>query len=181
MKKLIIAFLFVGLSTTVVGQKYLTQSGTIKFFSTTPIEDIEAVNNQVSSVINMENGEMAFTLLMKAFIFEKALMQEHFNEKYVESDKYPKASLKGTIQDFNKSQISGEFVDFIVKGTLKIHGVSADITITARLKRSGEKIIGTSTFKIALADYKISVPSAVQDNIEKEIEVMVNMEYEKLD
>lgn len=181
MKKLIIAVLFAGLSTTVVGQKYLTQSGTIKFFSSTPLEDIEAVNNQVSSVINLENGEMAFTLLMKAFVFEKSLMQEHFNEKYVESDKYPKASFKGTIKDFNKTQISEELVEFLVKGTLTIHGISKEIVINAKLKKSGEKIIGASTFKVALADYKINVPSAVQDNIEKEIEVTVNMEYEKLD
>lgn len=181
MKKIIFGIVVFGLSSGVFAQKYLTQSGNIRFFSSTPIEDIEAVNNQVSSVINVENGEMAFTLLMKAFTFEKALMQEHFNEKYVESDKYPKASFKGKVVDFKSSDLSSDFKEYSIKGTLTIHGVSQEIDIKGKLKKRGEAVYGESVFSIVLADYDIKIPSAVKDNIEEEIEITIKMEYEKLD
>lgn len=162
-------------------QKYLTQSARIRFFSETPVENIEAINNQVSSVLNLENGEMAFSLLMKAFLFEKALMQEHFNEKYVESDTYPKASFKGAIENFKSTDISESPKEFKVKGKLTIHGVTRDITTTKKIWKTPEgKISGTSTFVINLKDFNIKIPSTVKDNISETIEITVTSEYEKM-
>lgn len=182
MKKvtLITAFLAIGLS--LFGQKYLTRTGTIKFFSETDIENIEAINNQVSSVLNSENGEMAFTLLMKAFSFEKALMQEHFNEKYVESEKFPKAKFKGSIVDYSAKSITETPTEFTVKGSLTIHGVTNEIEVKETLhKTSDNRIVGKSTFTIKPEDYDIEIPSAVRENISKTIEINVKVDYEAMD
>lgn len=162
-------------------QKYMTQSGTIKFFSEAPLENIESVNNQVSSIINMENGEVVFTLLMKAFNFEKALMQEHFNEKYVESEKFPKATFKGKIKDFNSVDLGSGKQTVEVVGQLTIHGVTNDVQAQATIDRNSEnQISASSTFNIDVADYDIKIPAAVKDNIAKSIEITVNMEYDQI-
>ena len=180
MKTLSILLLIFSTSISAFGQKYMTQSGQIQFFSKTPVENIEAINNQVSSVINLDNGEMAFSLLMKAFVFEKALMQEHFNEKYVESDKYPKATFKGTIQDFTALNLSSTAQTVHVKGILSIHGVSKEIETTASLSLADEIVSGQCRFVVALDDYGIKVPSVVKDNIASRIEITVDISYEKL-
>ncbi|MDX1350757.1 MAG: YceI family protein [Putridiphycobacter sp.] len=181
MKKIIAITLLVGLSFVGFGQKYLTQTGQINFYSFAEKEDITAVNNQVSSVLNTENGELAFSLLMKAFSFEKALMQEHFNEKYVESDKYPKATFKGSIIDFDAAKITDKATTVKVQGKLTIHGVTKDITTTGTLqKTSSGNIIAKASFIINLDDYNIAIPSAVKNKVSNKIEIKVNLEYEKM-
>jgi len=178
MKKSVLFISLVVLSFAGMAQKYMTQSGTIKFFSETPVENIEAVNNQVSTVLNAENGELVFSLLIKAFVFEKALMQEHFNEKYMDSDQFPKSTFKGKLLDFSLDQLSSEFTDFKVKGELTIHGVTKEIEIDAQLKLDGDQIIAKSNFTVEVADYEIKIPSAVRENIAKTIEITVNADYE---
>lgn len=178
MKKSVLFISLVVLSFAGMAQKYMTQSGTIKFFSETPVENIEAVNNQVSTVLNAENGELVFSLLIKAFVFEKALMQEHFNEKYMESDQFPKSTFKGKLLDFSLDQLSSEFTDFKVKGELTIHGVTKEIEINAQLKLEGDQIVAKSNFTVEVADYEIKIPSAVRENIAKTIEITVNADYE---
>lgn len=182
MKKatIFLAFLFLGFG--IYGQNQITRTGTIQFFSKTDIEDIEAINNQVSSVINTDNGEIAFTLLMKAFTFEKALMQEHFNEKYVESEAFPKANLKGTIVNFSLDKLTDKPTEFTVKGSLTIHGVTKEIEEKIILSKSSKNaIIATSNFTVKPEDYKIEIPSIVRGNISKTIEIKVKMDYEKMD
>ncbi len=170
------------LTVQVYAQKYMTQTGTIQFFSETPVENIEAINNQVSSVIDLESGQIVFSLLMKAFTFEKALMQEHFNEKYVESEKFPKATFKGTIDDHDELQLTSEPQEVEVQGELTIHGVTQNIETKASLmKDKTGKIVGKTTFEVKVADYDIKVPSTVRENIAETIEIKVNAEYEKLD
>jgi hypothetical protein len=178
MKNIVLFIGLIGFSFATMAQKYMTQSGTIKFYSETPVENIEAINNQVSTVLNAENGELVFSLLIKAFVFEKALMQEHFNEKYMESDQFPKSTFKGKIKDFSLDKLSEEYTEFNVVGELTIHGVSQEIEITAKLKMSGDKIIANSTFQVEVADYEIKIPSTVRENIAKTIEITVDAEYE---
>ncbi len=168
------------LSMGLSAQKYMTQNGTVSFYSSTPMEDIEAVNKQVSSVVDMETGNMAFSLLMKAFTFEKALMQEHFNEKYVESEKYPKATFKGQIKDFDKLKLDEGAVDVMVSGTLSLHGESKEIEAKGTLEMNDGQLILHSKFNVQVADFKIKVPSAVEDNIAKTIEVTVDGAYEEV-
>ncbi len=160
----------------------MTQSGTITFFSEAPIENIESTNNQVSSVIDLKTGQMAFSLLMKAFVFEKALMQTHFNEKYVESERYPKANFKGQIQDFENIELSTIPIEVTVVGILTIHGESHETTSIGQMffDENGQ-LIANSNIEISVADYKIKIPSSVEDNISKTIAVAIHVEYEKLD
>lgn len=182
MKTTILTVALILFSITSFAQKYMTQNGTIKFYSEAPLENIESYNNQVSSVIDFESGEMVFSLLMKAFNFEKALMQEHFNEKYVESSKFPKATFKGQLIDFNFSELGSEEMKVKIKGKLTIHGVTNDIETFATLKKTGDnKIKGKSTISILLEDYNIKIPSSVKENISKEIDITIEMNYEKLD
>lgn len=181
-KKIVIVNVLLISTLAVYGQKYMTQTGKIKFFSATPIENIEAYNNQVSSVINMETGDLVFTLLMKAFNFEKALMQEHFNEKYVESDKFPKSVFKGRVTNFDELSFDQNGPDAQISGQLTIHGVTKNVEASGKLlKKPDGTIHGTSIFSIVPEDYNIKIPAPVRDNIAKTIEITVNLEYEKLD
>lgn len=158
----------------------MTQNGVISFFSSTPVEDIEAVNNQVSSILNTENGEIAAVLLMKAFNFEKALMQEHFNEKYVESDKFPKAIFKGQLSDFETLQLSEDSKQVRIVGELTIHGVTNSIEVNGTISQKGSSIELFTEFEVAVADYDIKIPGAVRDNIADTIKVTVKFNLDKV-
>jgi polyisoprenoid-binding protein YceI len=160
--------------------KYTTKTGKITFFSAAKLENIEAVNNQVVSVLDMNNGQLGFTLLMKAFLFEKALMQEHFNEKYVESDKYPKSSFKGAISSFSSLTFEkGKATAVVVKGELTLHGVTQNIEAAGIITPlDGGKMKAEATFTILLSDFQIKIPSAVKEHISNEIKITVNMLYD---
>ncbi len=165
-------------SVLVHGQKYMTQSGNVRFFSSTPVEDIEAINNQVSTAINVETGDLVFSLLMTAFTFEKALMQEHFNEKYVESDKYPKSMFKGKVEGLTPEALTAEPKAFPVAGELTMHGVTRTVSTTGSLQKRGAQIVGQCTFLVQPEDFDIKIPGAVRDKIAKEIEITVNAVYD---
>ncbi|MEL7339024.1 MAG: YceI family protein [Bacteroidota bacterium] len=160
-------------------QKYLTRTGKIDFLSETPIENIEAVHNQVTSILNVENGDLVFSLLLKGFQFEKELMQEHFNEKYVESDKFPKSTFKGSISNLSEVDLSQDGTYPVkVEGSLIIHGVTKPVSVDGTVTVKGDNISAEATFPILLEDYKIDVPSVVRDNIAQEISIHVMMSYE---
>lgn len=171
MKKFTILIALLVFGQLVNAQKYMTQNGVISFFSTTPVEDIEAVNNQVSAVLNVENGEIASVLLMKAFNFEKALMQEHFNEKFVESDKYPKSIFKGKISDFDASTLTEEPTAAKILGNLTIHGVTKEVEVYGMLSKSNSGINLSVEFTVEVADYEINIPGSVKDKIAKDLKV----------
>jgi hypothetical protein len=160
------------------GQKFMTKNGYIGFFSHTPVEDIKADNNQVAGVLDISTGELVFQVLIKSFHFEKALMEEHFNENYMESDKFPKSTLKGKIinlsdVDFTKP---GKY-DVTVEGDLNIHDVTNKVSVKGTIEVVTEGINATSKFNIVPEDYKISIPGVVRDNIAKNLEVTVTMKY----
>lgn len=149
--------------------RYLTKSGAINFYSKAPMEDITADNNQVLSIIDAGKGKMAIQILMKSFLFDKALMQEHFNENYVESDKYPKATFKGDILNFDA--ISETLSQQKVKGMLTMHGVTKEITIDANFTKTADAILVDGNFIIEVDDYNIKIPAVVAKNIAKKIKV----------
>ena len=177
--KVFTAMILLVLSTQfLMAQKYFTKTATISFYSETPIENIEATTHQAMSLINSENGEMVFKVQIKTFQFEKALMQEHFNEKYLESDKYPDALFKGQIADignvdFNKD---GEY-KVKVTGQLTIHGVTNDVVADGSITVKGGDVSAEATFPATLADYDINIPGAVRDNIAKVVDIKVNANY----
>ncbi len=163
-----------------VGQaKYFTRTGTISFFSSTPLEDIKAENRQVASVLDLNKGELAFSVLMKSFSFSKALMQEHFNENFVESTKYPKSTFKGTIQNpegINPAQ-DGTY-PVTVAGDLTLHGVTRPVKTDGTLEVREGKVFAQSAFELAPEDFNIRIPALVRDKIAKTIRVRVEVTYE---
>jgi polyisoprenoid-binding protein YceI len=166
-------FLFVTISNS--QERYLTKNGTINFFSKMVMEDITADNNQVLSIIDATKGTMAISILMKSFMFKKALMQEHFNENYVESDKYPKATFKGAISDFDAVNEATSVVK--VTGILTIHGVSKEITIESNMIRTADTILAEGNFMINLANFDVEIPSVVAKKIAKNIKVSFNFSH----
>ena len=157
-----------------VAQNYFTKNGMISFYSKSPLENITAVSNQVVSVINTTTGETRFSVTINGFKFRKALMQVHFNENYMESEKYPKAIFAGTITNpgsvaFTKD---GEY-KASVSGDLTMHGVTKKITAPTVITVKGGKFDGNSTFTVLLADYNISIPAVVADKINKAIAVTI--------
>jgi polyisoprenoid-binding protein YceI len=158
---------------------FFTRTGKIEFHSGSSLEDIDGVNNEATSMLNIKTGEMAFTLLVKSFTFKRALMEEHFNENYMESTKFPKASFKGKITGMPAINIaSNGSYNVQTEGELTIHGVSQKISAPAKLTVNGGKITGVSSFKIDLSDYKIVIPGVVAEKFSKETEIVVTCIYE---
>lgn len=168
------AIIFLTLQTA-SAQKLYTKNGLVSFFSATIAENIKADNNQVLCVLNTQTGELQFSLLNKGFHFPKALMEEHFNENYMESNKYPKSTFKGTVADVAKLSLDKDGTyPVTVSGDLMIHGVTKKITSAGSIIVKGGKVTTSSKFKIKLADYNISVPKTVKDNISESIEITVS-------
>lgn len=163
-------------SLTSAQERYLTKNGTITFFSESPMENIEAKNSQVLSIVDASKKQMAISILMKSFMFEKALMQEHFNENYVESDKYPKATFRGEILDFDA--IASTETTVKVKGKLTIHGKTKDVVIEAQTVKKDEVIIMTGDFFINLSDFGVEIPAVVKKNIAEKIKVSFNFNHQ---
>ena len=162
----------------VSAQKYMARNGYIGFFSATPMENIEAHNYQASSVLDAESGEMAYSVLIKGFEFEKALMQEHFNEKYLESDKYPKSTFKGRILNMDALDLSKDGIyDVEVEGDLTIKDATNHIKVKGTIERKGDYLIAKTKFPVRVADYNIHIPAMVKDNIAEVVDVSVNVEY----
>lgn len=175
-RKTIFIVLFSVIAINSYAQKYITREGYIKFFGSTPLENIEAVTNQASSVIDAANDAIVFQVLLNSFSFEKALMQEHFNENYVESEKFPKAVFKGKIEgDVDYSQ-PGKY-EVKIAGNMNLHGVDRAITEPATIIVEKGAIKISSEFKMVPEEYDIEIPSAVRDKIAKEIDVTVKCMY----
>jgi len=161
--------------------RYFTKTGKIIFYSKSPMENIEAVNNKVVSIWDITSGQIEFSVLMKGFEFQKALMQEHFNENYVESDKYPKAVFKGIIENSSALDLTADRSATVkVNGNLTIHGETRPVNTTAVITVKNKVISAATSFIISLADYKISIPSLVADKISKKITITVNISDYKL-
>ena len=161
---------------TAKAQILMTKNATISFHSHTFLENVDAVNNNVMAVIDGTKKNIAFSLLMKQFDFPKKLMQTHFNENYVESDKYPKATFSGAYAENADLAKDGTY-PLNVNGKLTIHGVTKQIQIPATLTVKAGTISGTTTFKLNPTDFNIEIPFIVRDKIEKENTVKVNAEW----
>lgn len=164
------------LAVPATAQQYSTRTGRISFFSETPVENIEAISNQAAGMLDASSGKLNVQMLIKSFRFKKRLMEEHFNENYMESDKYPKASFEGQIAEIGKVDLSrkGSY-PVVAKGVLTMHGVSRDVEIPGTLAVADGKVTATATFIAKPADYEIKIPSIVRKNIAEEISVTVNL------
>lgn len=173
---------FITASTLLCGQgKYLGNAGQISFYSHTAIEDITADNNQVASVIDASSGEVAIIVVMTNFKFEKKLMEEHFNENYVESEKYPKATFNGTI--INNSEVnyaSRGTYPVRIEGEMKIHGVTNKIQVEGSIEVRDESLVAKSHFTLNPEDYQIKIPKVVRKNIAENLEISIEIKHQAI-
>jgi YceI-like domain len=178
MKRLAILLLLTIIALSVSAQKYMTKNGFISFFSHTPMEDIKADNNQVAGVIDASTGDMVFQVLIKSFHFDRTLMEEHFNENYMESDKFPKASFKGKITDLKSVDFTknGSY-EVMVEGDLTIRDVTKKISVKGTVEVVNGSLNANTKFIIAPEDYNIKIPPVVREKIAKTLEVTVAMKY----
>ena len=165
--------------TTNAQDRLLTRNGSISFYSKAPLEDIEANTQTAVSVMDKKTGQIEFSVLVKSFTFEKALMQEHFNEDYLESDKFPKSAFKGHIEDIEKVSFDkdGKYT-VSVMGELTIHGKSRALTAPATFTILKGVVLADAQFEIALSDYKIEIPSLVKDKVSKTVKIALHLKYE---
>lgn len=166
---------FLAVTLSVYSQKYVLNKGVVTFFSEAAIEDIKADNKRVSSIFNISSGEIAFSMPNNEFQFEKKLMQQHFNEKYMESEKYPRSTFSGKLEGFNNSITGDQAVKAI--GKLTIHGVTKAVEIPGTVNFTSGTISMKSVFIIVLADYKIKIPQLLWQNIAEQVEVTIDLAY----
>lgn len=166
--------------TRINAQLYYTKNASISFFSRTSFQDIKADNNQAISVLNIETGAIQVSLLNNAFHFPKAKMEEDFNEDYIESAKYPKSTFKGIITDISKIDVAKNASYVLqVTGDLMIHGVAKNITAPATIIIKNGNISATASFNILVKDYKIRIPTIVENKVAENIQITINCDYEK--
>lgn len=181
MKRLALLFILSIMCFAVNAQKYMTKNGFIGFYSHTPMEDIKGDNNQVAGVLDTSTGEIVFQALIKSFHFDRALMEEHFNENYMESDKFPKSTFKGKITDLSSIDFTKNGIyNVTVEGDLTIHDVTNKIATKGTLEIVTGGINANAKFKIVPEDYKITIPGVVREKIAKDLEVTVKMKYTPL-
>lgn len=153
-------------------QVFMTRTGKIFFDATTKSspEKIEGKNNEVACVVDSKSGDVRFQVLVKSFKFERQLMEEHFNENYMESDKFPKSEFKGSVTNLNEVNFSkdGSYTARVT-GKLTLHGVTKDVTATGTIEVKGNTIDLKSKFTVKLEDFDIKIPGAVGDKIDKNI------------
>ena len=158
-------------------QKYITKSGLTEFkASVEAFEPVEAKNKSTTAILDTSNGEIAALLFIKAFEFRVALMQEHFNENYMESDKFSKATFKGNLEKFDASNLNATYQ---IKGELSIRGQTKNISTLATLKKDGEIINLEAEFDVSPSDFDIKIPSIVEEKISKTI--VISLKYELIE
>ena len=180
MKKVICSLFFVvaGISVS-FGQKYMTRTGKIIFDATTKSspEKISGVNNEVATIFDAKSGRVIFQVLVKSFKFERELMEEHFNENYMESDKFPKSDFDGSIINLGEINLAKDGVyNAKVKGKLTIHGESHEVEETGTITVKGNTASFKARFSVKLGDYKVSIPSLVADKVSKDATITLESE-----
>ena len=183
MKKILIGVGVILLHNPATAQKYFTKTATIVFDATSSSspEKVEGKNRSAVCVIDSKTGLIQFSVLMKGFVFERALMEEHFNENYVESHKFPKSEFKGKIKDPGTIDLTRDGTYNVkVKGDLSIHGHSKEVETNGVLQVQGGKISANATFNVKLSDYDISVPGLVADKVAKTATITVVCSLEPL-
>lgn len=170
-KVLLLGFIIIGIA-SFAQDKMTTKIGKITFEASVPaFEEVKAKNDGVTCVINSKTGEIASLALMKGFRFKIALMEEHFNENYVESDQYPKATFKGKIENFDVKDLSATPKDFTMKGKLDMHGKSKEISTVAKIKKTDAGIEIKSDFNVNASDFAIEIPSVVKSKVSNKISI----------
>jgi polyisoprenoid-binding protein YceI len=180
--KVIITLIIIAQALALDAQKrYYTKTGVISFKAGTAVEDIDAVNKSVSSIIDIVSGQVEVAVLIKGFEFRRGLMQEHFNENYLESEKFPKATFKGKIDNISQLDFKkdGQYA-LMAKGTLEIHGVKHEVSVPVAITIVSSQLSADAAFQVRLEDYKVEIPGAVKDKISPAVSIKVAGDYKAL-
>ena len=176
--KILLLLFFLSLSLS-AQEKYYTTSGTVTFESSVPsFEQVKATNTKVTAILK-NDGSIASLVLTKAFRFKIALMEEHFNENYIESEKFPKATFSGKLVAFSMDKLTNDFKTFPLKGTLTIRGISKKIEVIAEIKKIADTVSISSLFTIAPEDFGIEIPKIVRKKISKKVGILFTFKLEK--
>jgi polyisoprenoid-binding protein YceI len=167
--------LFLVVTLTASAQKYVLEKGVITFFSEAAIENIKAENRKASSMLDAQTSDIAFSVPIKEFQFQKKLMQEHFNEKYLESEKFPKSTFSGKLSGLDRQAAGVQQVK--ATGKLIIHGVTKNIELSGTAEIQSGTIVLKSKFIIKMEDYNIKIPQLMWQNIAEQVEVTVEFTY----
>ena len=180
MQKLLLPFLLLVVTIAFGQSKYMTKSGSMSFEASQPsFEPIEATHSAVSALLNADTDELAVLALVRGFRFPLALMEEHFNENYIESHQYPKTSFKGSILNFDSNALSNQPRTVQLTGELSMHGVTKPISVSATITQSDEQITLTSSFSVKTSDFGIKIPSLVRKQIDENVQVEVSLPLQR--
>ena len=180
MKYILLLYTFIFSQQVLFSQQFYTDKGVTKFDgSKAAFEPIKASNNNTVSIIDSSDGQIAAVILISEFDFRLGLMQEHFNENYLESNVYPKSTFEGQIKNFSLEELNQDFKEHEIKGVLTIKGVNNNITTKAKIRKIDEKIELTSGFSVMLSDYKVKIPKIVFKKIDEEVKINLNFIYER--
>jgi len=175
-KKILLQLILLFTAAFCKGQVYTAKSGTASFYSEAPMENIEATSSSVQSILNTTTKNVAFIISIRSFQFKKDLMQEHFNEKYMESDKFPNATFSGKVNEDLDLSKDGTY-NVTSTGKMTMHGQEKDITVPGTFTvKNGETSL-QSNFPLAVADFKIEIPQLLFQNIADTVAVKVNVNY----
>ena len=179
MKSKITILLFLITISFFAQEKYYTKSGTIEFESSVAsFEEVKASNSKVTAILK-DDGTFASLALTKAFRFKIALMEEHFNENYMESNTFPKATFSGKIANFSIDQLDSSEKEFTINGKLTVRGISKNIEVRSQIKKIDNKISIQSKFTVKPEDFGIEIPQIVRNKIAKMVDVSFNFELKK--
>jgi hypothetical protein len=176
MRLILVCLLF---SSHIFAQQYLSKEGNVSFFSEAPIENIEAVNKKATGVIDLRTGGFAFQIMIEDFVFPNSLMQEHFNESYMEIEKFPNSTFTGVISDVSALDLSKE-QSIDVSGNFLLHGINRQMNMTTTISLKDEKLNISSQFDIVLDDFNIDIPKIMMYKIAEVINVNIEMNLQKL-
>ena len=171
-------FLLIGICASAFAQKYTAEKSFISFYSHATIEDIKAENTKASSIFNTETGDIVFSIPIKEFEFAKSLMKEHFNDKYMDSEKLPKSTFQGKITGYQANATGVQQAK--ATGKLTIHGITKDIDVPGTVEFANGKVILKSSFVVKLEDYEITRPQLLWQNIAEQVEVKVEFTYKPI-
>ena len=180
MKQFLLLIILIFSHQDLVSQQFYTDKGVTKFDgSKAAFEPIKATNNNSVSIIDSKTGQIAAVILISQFDFRLGLMQEHFNENYLESNVYPKSTFEGQIKNFSINELNQDFKEHEIEGVLTIKGVNKDIITKAKIRKIDEKIELSSGFSVMLSDYKVKIPKIVFKKIDEEVKINLNFVYER--
>ncbi len=169
--RLLCILLLLSIGVLTAQKRYETNNGIVSFNASTPLESITAENIRVKAIFNTETGEFAALLYVRQFVFPNALMQEHFNENYLESEQFPKATFLGSISDFDIKNPEGKY---LIKGSFMIHGIEQPAETTVDITNQDDHLKLSSSFIIKPEDHDIKVPKLVFKKIAQEVDIKVD-------